>query len=258
MPQPMDRSRESHLQASGGAISTALATVFGNLYLVFGTLVCASMAVAVGWIPPRGNLVYRVARLWSRGVLRFSGVTLEVHREVEINPQTPCVFMSNHQSLYDIPAVIASLPGQARFLTKRSLFRIPVFGWAIRLGGFISIDREDRSRAHESFSSAVARLRAGTSAVVFPEGTRSLDGRLLPFQRGGFLLALRSGLPIVPVGIRGSFEVQPKTSFRVRPGRVAVHYGRPIEVDGYAVRDRLKLSSLVHGRIAELAGQEAG
>ncbi|MEE8138473.1 MAG: lysophospholipid acyltransferase family protein, partial [Thermoanaerobaculia bacterium] len=186
----MNRSAEIHPRAGAGrAISTALATVFGDLFLVFGTLFCASLAVAVGWIPPRGNLIYRVARLWSRGLLRFSGVTLEVHREVELDPLTPYVFMSNHQSLYDIPALIASLPGQTRFLAKRSLFRIPVFGWAIHMGGFISIDREDRSRAHQSFSSAVARLRSGVSALVFPEGTRSLDGRLLPFQRGGFLLA---------------------------------------------------------------------
>ncbi len=254
----MTSARQSEAGASTRErIGTALATTFGNLYLVFGTLICGSLAIALSWIPPRGNLVYRMARLWSRGLLFFSGISLEVLSEVELDPRTPYVFMSNHQSLFDIPALIASLPGQSRFLAKRSLFRIPVFGWAIRAGGFISIDREDRSRAGQSFSAAVARLRAGASAVVFPEGTRSLDGRLLPFQRGGFLLALKSGLPIVPVGIRGSLEVQPKGHRRVRPGRVSVRYGSPIATQEYGIRDRERLSSRVREEIEELRGPGA-
>jgi 1-acyl-sn-glycerol-3-phosphate acyltransferase len=232
----------------------AVATVGGNLYLFFGTLVCGLLAIAVSWIPPRGNLVYWVARLWSRGLLLCSGLSLEVRQQGDLESGMPYVFMSNHQSLFDIPALIASLPGQARFLAKRSLFRIPVFGWALRAGGFISIDREDRSRAGRSFSAAVARLRAGASAVVFPEGTRSLDGQLLPFQRGGFLLALKSGLPIVPVGIRGSLEVQPKGRRRVRPGRVTVCYGRPIATREYGIREREMLSSRVREQIEELRG----
>ena len=241
-------------EGAGRAIRIALATVIGDLYLVFGTLFLSSLAVAVSWIPPRGNMVYKVAQLWSRGLLRCSGVGLEVRRVTELNSRQPYVFMSNHQSLYDIPALIASLPGQTRFLAKRSLFRIPCFGWAIKLGGFIGIDREDRSRARESFSAAVAQLRAGASTLVFPEGTRSLDGRLLPFKRGGFLLALKSGLPIVPVGISGSLAVKPKGSLRITPGRVVVHYGRPIETEDFGIRGREELTSRVRQGIAALAG----
>ena len=129
--------------------------------------------------------------------------------------------MANHQSLFDIPALLASLPGETKFLAKSSLFRIPIFGWALSAGGFVPIDRSDRSTARESFAAAIAALARGVSVLIFPEEARSLDGRVLPFQRGGFLLALKSGLPIVPVGIEGAFEVQPRRSFLIRPGRCA-------------------------------------
>ena len=168
----------------------------------------------------------------------------------------PAIYMANHQSLFDIPLMFVTLPGQARMLAKHSLFRIPLFGWSIRLGGFISIDRTDRSRAKQSFDAAVARLQSGTSALVFPEGTRSLDGRLAPFQRGGLLLALKSGLPIVPVGIEGSLDVQPKSSFLIRPRTVTVRYGEPIDVAGFGIRRRSELTEQVRRAVAALARTE--
>ncbi len=186
-------------------------------------------------------------------MLVFSGIRLDTGFEVDLGSDPPFVFMANHQSLYDIPALIATLPVQTRFLAKRSLFRIPIFGWAIKAGGFISIDRRDRSRAGESFSAAVERIRGGVSALVFPEGTRSLDARLGPFLRGGFLLALKSGLPIVPVGIHGSFSVQPKGSRLVRPGRIRVRYGEPIRVVDYGLRRRGELEDAVRDEITRLA-----
>jgi 1-acyl-sn-glycerol-3-phosphate acyltransferase len=165
--------------------------------------------------------------------------------------------MSNHQSMYDIPALLASLPVQTRFLAKRSLFKIPIFGWAIALGGFISVDRSDRSRARESFAAAVEQLRLGASTLVFPEGTRSLDGRLSDFERGGFLLALKSGLAIVPVGIHGSLSVRRRGSLVVRPGRIRVRYGRPIEVESFGIRGRAELEGVVRERLADLMDQAA-
>ena len=239
-----------------GALATLAASIGGNVYILFGTIVCAIVAILVSWIPPRGNWTFVVARIWSRGLLASSGVRLGVEQEVPLDPNLPSVYMSNHQSLYDIPALIVSLPGQTRFLAKRSLFRIPIFGWSIKAGGFISIDREDRSKASESFAAAVQRLQAGASAMVFPEGTRSEDGSLRPFQRGGFLLALKGGLPIVPVGIRGSLAVQPKGSHVVRPGRITLHYGRPIDAAEYGLRRKRELEQEVRREIARLAGLE--
>jgi 1-acyl-sn-glycerol-3-phosphate acyltransferase len=170
-----------------------------------------------------------------------------------LDPRGRYIFMANHRSLFDIPVLIATLPGQARFLAKESLFRIPVFGWALKAGGFIPIDRRDRSRARDAFAAAVDRLGAGASILLFPEETRARDETLLPFQRGGFLLALKSGLPIVPVGIRGTLQVQPRGSFLVRPGLVRVEYGEPMPIDSFAVSRKKELIDRVRSRVAELA-----
>jgi 1-acyl-sn-glycerol-3-phosphate acyltransferase len=234
-----------------------LATVLGNLYLLVGTVVFASLACVVGLIDRSGNTTFRVGRWWSRGIVLTSGLRLRTSYAEGLDSTRPVVYMANHQSLFDIPVLFVTLPGQARMLAKESLFRIPIFGWSIRLGGFISIDRQDRSRAKESFDAAVDRLRSGTSALIFPEGTRSRDGRLLPFQRGGLLLALKSGLPIVPVGIEGTFAVQPKNSFAIRPHTVDVRYGEPIEVDELGIRDRAELTERVRAAVAQLARTEA-
>jgi 1-acyl-sn-glycerol-3-phosphate acyltransferase len=235
----------------------ALATVFGNVYLLLGTLFFATLACLVGLIDRSGDTTFRVGRWWSRGIVLTSGLRLRTSYAKELESGRPVVYMANHQSLFDIPVLFVTLPGQARMLAKESLFRIPIFGWSIRLGGFISIDRQDRSRAKESFDAAVDRLRTGTSALIFPEGTRSRDGRLLPFQRGGMLLALKSGLAIVPVGIEGTLAVQPKSSFAIRPQTVNVRYGEPIEVEELGIRDRADLTERVRTAVARLARTEA-
>lgn len=233
---------------------TLLATLTGNAFLLVGTVIIGIAAVLVGAIPPRGNGMFWCARLWSRLLLRCSWIPVERSFEAPIDPAGRYIFMANHQSLFDIPVLIATLPGQTRFLAKQSLFRIPIFGWALSVGGFIPVDRSDRSRAREVFASAVERLRVGNSILLFPEETRSLDGNLLPFQRGGFLLALKSGLAIVPVGIRGTREVQPKGSLVIRPRRVQLRYGTPLPVAGFDLRQRKELAATVRARVAALAG----
>lgn len=238
------------------ALAALLATVAANTYLVLGTLVFGVLAILVGWIPPRGHAPFRVARWWSRGLLLASGVELKTHGPQATTSGGPFVYMANHQSLLDIPALICTLPGQGRFLAKRDLFRIPVFGWAIGVAGFVPVDREDRSSAPATFAVASRRLRSGASLVVFPEETRSTDGRLLPFQRGGFLLALKGRVPIVPVGIRGTLAVRRKGSLVVRPGVVEVIYGAPVEVSAAAVRRKGELIEQVRSAIAELAAAE--
>jgi len=237
-------------------IATLLATVIGNLYLLVGTLFWSTMACLAGLVDRSGNLTYRVGRSWSRGIALTSGLKLRTSFEVPLDGTRPVIYMANHQSLFDIPVLFITLPGQVRFLAKRSLFKIPIFGWSIALGGFIAIDRENRSKAKESFDAAAERLRSGTSTLIFPEGTRSSDGLLAPFQRGGLLLALKSGLPIVPVGIEGTLDVQPKSSFLIRPGTIHIRYGAPIEVEEYGIRGRQALAARVREAVAELAHTE--
>jgi 1-acyl-sn-glycerol-3-phosphate acyltransferase len=238
----------------GGTLSAIVATVGGNLYLIVATVVFSTVALLLCWLPPRGRWVFRVARVWSRGLLLASGVRLTTAFETELDPEASYIYMANHQSLFDIPALIAGAPGETRFMAKRSLFQIPLFGWALKAGGFVSIDRKNQGRARAGFSSAMRELRSGASVVVFPEGTRSLDGRLLPLKRGGLLLAIRSGLPIVPVGVRGTLGIRSRASYAIRPGTAELHYGAPIPCSGVGVRELRQLEATLADRLSELAG----
>lgn len=233
---------------------TVLATFTGNLFLVLGSFILSILAVLVSWIPPRGNWTFGTARIWSRCLLTASAVRAEARYDPALEPGRSYVFLCNHQSLFDIPLLLTTCPGQVRMMAKKSLFLIPFFGWGLWAGGFIPIDRGNRSTAQKSFASAVARLRAGTSILLFPEGTRTMTDTLLPFERGGILLAIKMGLPIVPVGVRGTRAVQPKGSFAIRPGTVEVRYGAPISCADYGVRRKAELTSEVRRRVADLAG----
>jgi 1-acyl-sn-glycerol-3-phosphate acyltransferase len=239
-------------------LSKALATVAGNLYLVAGSLVLGTAAIVASWVPPRGRWALAVTRLWSAGLLRASGVRLEVRRAAELDPGASYVYLANHQSLFDIPALLLAAPGRLRMVAKQSLFRIPVFGWGLAAAGFVSVDRGDKASARQSFAAAEQRLRSGGSILLFPEGTRSNGDTLLPFKRGGFLLALRTGLPIVPVGVRGTRAVQAPRQRSIRPGTVEVRFGAPIAVTDYGIRRKRELVAEVRRRLAELAGMSPG
>ncbi|HEV8629817.1 MAG TPA: lysophospholipid acyltransferase family protein [Thermoanaerobaculia bacterium] len=245
-------------RALGSLAASLLATVTGNLFLVLGSVVFATLTVLFGWIPlPHGSRVfYPLVRVWSRLLLLASGVRLRSEQEAPLTPGTAYVFLSNHQSLFDIPVLLATLPLPARFMAKRELFRIPIFGWGLRVGGFIPVARGSQS-ARDSFRAGSEKLQRGQSVLLFPEETRSEDGRLLPFKRGGFLLAQRAGRPVVPVGIGGTIAVRPRSSFRIHPGRVLVRYGAPIDPAAAGRREGASLQALVRDRIAQLAGVEA-
>ncbi len=246
----------------GSPLRTLVATVTGNFYLVVGTLLFSIVSILVAPIPPRGNWTNRAARMWARGLLWASWIRLEVRNAAVVGGagepvgDDRFVIMANHQSLFDIPALLAAIPGQSRFVAKRSLFQIPVFGWAMALGGFIPVDRKDRSTAKESFTAALDKLSRGASIVVFPEEIRSLGGKVLPFRRGGFLMALKSGLPVVPVGLHGTLAVQSRRSFLIRPQTVTVHFGAAIPLAGRSIRELPALTGEVRERVAALARTE--
>ena len=236
------------------------ATITGNLYLVVGTFFFSILTILSALVPPRGLWTYRVARLWAQGLLLASWIPLRRDRpgappaaKRALPPAGGSVFMVNHQSLFDIPALLAAIPTEARFLAKRSLFQIPIFGWAMRLAGFVPVDRKNRSTAKESFSSALGGLRHGASVIIFPEETRSLDGALQPFQRGGILLAMKSGLPAVAVGLEGTLAVQSRRSFLIRPRPVHVRFGEPVSLEGRSIRELSAIAEEMRGRVAELA-----
>jgi 1-acyl-sn-glycerol-3-phosphate acyltransferase len=243
---------------TSGAPGKALASVAGNVFLVLGSLVLGLATIVASWVPPRRRWSLGTTRVWAAGLLAASGVRLTVFGTAGLAPGASYVYLANHQSLFDIPALLRAIPGRFRFVAKQSLFRIPVFGWALAAAGFVSVDRGDRTAARQSFAAAEQWLRDGESILVFPEGTRSTTGTLLPFKRGGFLLALRTGLPIVPVGIRGTLAVQPRGRRSIQPGVVEVRFGVPIDAAEYGVRRKRELIREVRTRLAELAGTSAG
>ena len=255
--------RKSTAKAPGeglNAWSVALATLTGNVYLFLGSAVMGVAAAVASWFPGRDWAGVQ-ARLWARGLLRSSGVRLELSYAGGSHAawrdrigDRPVVYMANHRSLYDIAALLAILDLPVRFLTKRSLFRLPFFGWGLKAAGFVPVDREDRSRAGETFAAATGLLASGVSLVVFPEETRSSGPRMRPFQRGGFLLALKGRALIVPLGIRGTAHIRRKGDLVVRPQTVELIFGEVVDPAGVGVRGRRSFMRDVEERVGRLAG----
>ncbi len=242
------------------AWSVALATLTGNVYLFLGSAVMGVAAAIASWFPGRDWAGVQ-ARLWARGLLRSSGVRLELSYAGGSHAawrdrigDRPVVYMANHRSLYDIAALLAILDLPVRFLTKRSLFRLPFFGWGLKAAGFVPVDREDRSRAGETFAAATGLLASGVSLVVFPEETRSSGPRMRPFQRGGFLLALKGRALIVPLGIRGTAHIRRKGDLVVRPQTVELNFGEVVDPASVGVRGRRSFMRDVEERVGRLAG----
>lgn len=240
------------------SLHRAVATFTTIAFLIPGTFLLGTLAILVSWVPPRGNLSLFVGRLWAHCLVASAWVRLEVEVDPAVDPERGYVFLANHQSYFDVPVLLACLPGQVRFAAKKNLFSIPVFGWSIRAAGFIPVDRENRRQAVEVYAIASKRIKSGASVLFFPEGTRSPDGRLHGFQRGGFLVAQKAGAAIVPVGVSGTFELLPRQRFSILPGPVRVRIGAPIETSEYPVSRKDELMERVRNEVAELAGLEAG
>jgi 1-acyl-sn-glycerol-3-phosphate acyltransferase len=227
-------------------MARALLTI---LVVLLATLVLGTLAIVVCVLRPGGAWLMPLARLWSRLVLWAAGVRFTAACDPSIDPRRPAVYACNHQSLFDIPVLVLTMPADFRMVAKKSLLHIPIFGWALWLAGFLFIDRSNRERAIGTLARAAERLRRGTSIVVFAEGTRSPDGTLLPFKRGGFVLAIQAGVPIVPVAIRGGRSVLAKGSLALKPGTMEVTYGAPLETTGFVYETRDRLVTQVRDRI---------
>jgi 1-acyl-sn-glycerol-3-phosphate acyltransferase len=157
--------------------------------------------------------------------------------------------MANHSSLIDTPALFAYLPYQFRIMAKKELFYIPFMGWHLWTAGNFPIDRSDPRKTAKSLRKVIEGVRAGKSLAVFPEGTRTPDGNLQEFKHGAFKIAVRAGVPIVPVSIRGTFALLPKTTLAPRPGKVEVIIGEPIETSEYSERNLSELISRTRAAI---------
>jgi 1-acyl-sn-glycerol-3-phosphate acyltransferase len=215
------------------------------------TVVLGTASVLSALVDRRGNFAHRCARAWSWLILKTSGVEVAVEGLDRLDPSRSYVFAANHQSIYDIPIVFANLPFQLRILSKDSIGRVPFLGWHLRWTGHVLVDR---SKSGAGTVRKMARLVAqGHSLIVFPEGTRSVDGSVARFKGGPFLIALQAGLPVVPISIVGSRHVMFRGEVMVRPGRVTVIVHDPIETAGVARDAAREFASSVRDIVASRA-----
>ena len=200
-----------------------------------------------------GRSMLRLGPVWIRWILATFRVRVEAVGLENVPTHAPVILMSNHQSLVDIAAIILTLPRTQswRFVAKRELTRIPIFGWILVLSGHVIIDRGNRERAVASLRRAAEIIRAGTTVIVFPEGTRSPHGNLRTFKSGPFHLATEAQVPIVPITVSGSQRITPKGELRVHPGVVKIAYGKPIPTRGVSVDERKQLADRVRDAIAQ-------
>ena len=217
-----------------------------NAFIFFYTLIFTPAVMVLTLFDTKGRLVhFRVAVPWGKGILKVCGLKVKVKGVENIDPAKPHIYMTNHQSILDIFALLASIPVDFKFIVKQELMRIPILGFNMRRAGYIGIERDDPRKAVTSMKAAAERISKGASVLIFPEGTRSIDGKLLPFKKGGFNLALKSQCDIIPVTISNSWLLAPKGSWRIKKGEFHLHFGKPIPVKAYTKRNIAELMDCV-------------
>ncbi len=204
-------------------VLTALTTVFWG-----------SAALLISLIDRRGRWVHACASNWGASIFRICNVEMRVEGKEKLDPEGSYVLMSNHRSLFDIPMVLTALPFPFRMLAKASLFRVPFMGWYMSRVGYIPVEREDPKKARESLDKAAGRVASGLSVLIFPEGTRSSEGTVSRFKRGGVNLAHAAGVPVVPVAIINSGRLLPRGSWHADPGVITMRIGDPIDPADFA------------------------
>ncbi len=226
-------------------------TIFVWSCVVVDTLVLGTAVIFSYLFDRSGKTGHRIARQWARIILLATGVKVNLEGVEQVPGKGPYVFMSNHQGSYDIFALHGYLPFDFKWLAKKELFSIPFFGWTLAAAGYISIDREANRDTVKAMNEAAERIRRGMSLLIFPEGSRSPDGSIQPFKKGGFALAIKSKVPIVPVSIGGSREVMPKGKKTVHPGRIRIRIGAPIETQDCSLKEWNALMRRVAETVSE-------
>ena len=221
------------------------------MWVVLSTIFWGLIAIVTSFFTRTGNPVHIVARLWARGILFVSRIKVTVNGLANIDPSQSYVYMSNHQSNFDIPVLLAYLPVQFRWLAKAELFKIPIFGRAMRGAGYVKIDRFNQKAAFESINEAAGKMKNGVSVMIFPEGTRSLDGNIRSFKKGGFIMAVDAGVPIVPVVIKGTWPIMDKSSLKINTGEVSLNIETPIATTDYTRENKDDLIQSVRAVIKD-------
>ena len=226
-------------------IRTAIVAAFLSVY----TLVLGPPLILYTLVTRSPDLLYWVGVKGLVFITRVAGMRVQVEGRENI-PTGVCLFAANHTSNADAAAIVGAIPRRLAIFGRKSLFEIPIVGLAFRLAKFVPVDRGNRDAALASVKQAVEYIKTGLSFLVYPEGTRSPDGRMHRFKKGSFVMAIEAGVPIVPVACSGAHRIMMKNSLVIHPGRVTVRFGKPIEVSGYTVEQRSVLAQQVHDVIA--------
>lgn len=221
------------------------------LWTFLFTAFMAGMIILFSFLCTGEDTAHKVARIWAKFLLATSNIKVTLKGFSSFNLHGPHIYMANHTSNFDIPVLQACLPVHFRWLAKAELFKIPIFGYAMKRAGYISIDRSNKKSAIQSLQQAANIIKNGASVVIFPEGTRSRDHNVQPFKKGGFVLAVDSGIPIVPVILHGTWKIMPKNQILIEPGHVVVEIKKPIESSDYTRETKGLLMEKIRNVIVE-------
>jgi 1-acyl-sn-glycerol-3-phosphate acyltransferase len=220
------------------------------IYLYTGVL--GTLSLLSSFFDSQGRIQHGFARLWSRMILATAGCKLQVEGLENVDLSHPYIYASNHQSAFDIPTLYVGLPVQFRIMAKKELFLYPFMGWHMKRSGQIPIERENARSSLKSLVRASETVRGGTPLFVFPEGGRTPDGTIKPFLSGAFYVAIKAGVPIVPMAIVGTYEALPMNSYVIRSHPVRLIVGSPISTDGMNPREMGRLAEQVQRAIEDL------
>jgi 1-acyl-sn-glycerol-3-phosphate acyltransferase len=209
----------------------------------------APLLIVLVVITGNENFIYSPVRLFIRAGLAMVRVRVEARGVEKLDPTQTYIFTPNHQSLIEVPLFVTYLGRNPAYLGKKEVFKYPVFGYGIRLIGVVPVDRSNSPAAVESAKLATENLRRGKSYVVYPEGTRSRDGRMLPFKKGAFMMAIDAGVPIVPVTVSGATRIMPKAEVKVFPSTVRITVHEPISTEGYSKENVTELMDRTRAKI---------
>ena len=212
-------------------------TSFKILLIGIAAIPASIIALLSAPIDRTGRTFHTMARLWSSLILWMFGIKVHAKGFDQLDASKHYIYVSNHASAFDIPAVIVGIPDDIRFILKKELTRVPIWGWALKYGHYITIDRGNARDAIQSLNEAAERMRNGASVILFGEGTRTRDGKLQSLKRGAFSLALKAGIPVVPVTINNTFKILPRGSLRVNPADIEIVFDKPISIEGFEGRE---------------------
>ena len=219
---------------------------------ILTVLICLATLIDLRWFRRSQAKALEFPSLWGRILCRTANIRVRITGEEHLDPSQTYIFVGNHSSMADIWAFQGYMPHRFAWIAKKELFAIPLFGPTMRAVGFISIDRSRGRQAVKSLNAAADRIASGSSVLIFPEGTRSPDGHIQQFKTGAIMLAIKAGVPVVPVGFNGIHQALPKKSLLARGGEVVLRIGHPVSTSGFKAKDKRVLAETLQQKVTEL------